>query len=129
MTRWAFWLGCGLLLAAAAAPAAAVDMVEVPCAEHERITGQEICDMVPVVKWEREKWEGRLRALEHQTCRDAVLSKYAQYGIRRADSGAWIQDPRPEHIDPQNWVLCTSPALWNEEPHTCYVELQDCDKR
>ena len=55
-------LVCVVVLAAAVVASAGDHKVKVPCQEYERVTGQKICDMNPVITMDRSYWEGKKRA-------------------------------------------------------------------
>ena len=106
------------------------EMVEVPCSEYKLLTGQDLCDVRPTLKWEKSAYEAAKRQLALGQCRDEVINKYAAYGIKRTPEGGWYQDPKPEHIEEKVWISCGPVRLTSgDESHACFKELMACDKR
>ena len=123
-----------LLMSAVALPAFSAEpqeMVEVPCAEYKRLTGQDLCDVHPTLKWEKSSYEAAKRRLAFGQCRDEVLNKYAAYGVKRTDKGGWRQDPKPDNVAEKDWTYCGPfRRIWNgDESHACWEELVACEKR
>ena len=122
-----------LLMSAVALPAFSAEpqeMVEVPCAEYKRLTGQDLCDVHPTLKWEKFSYEAAKRRLAFGQCRDEVLNKYAAYGVKRTDKGGWRQDPKPADVPEKDWVSCGPVRLTSgDESHACWEELGVCNER
>ena len=115
-------------------PVFGADKVEVPCEDHELLTGQTICDSFTTITWDKARWEAekaKVSAIRaRQDCEDAVWGKYAAlgaYGIRRTTGSHWAQDPKPDDVADQRWISCSAPRLWNgKESFSCYEELEAC---
>ena len=88
MKRCAVWLLSVVLVVVVALPVSGEEMIEVPCAEHARMTGQNLCDAFPVVKWKRSDWE-------------AALRRQQQEG-KMIDVWGSGDEPKPESASPQD---------------------------
>ena len=130
--NWTLLLGAVVL--AVVSSSFADERIDVPCEEHKRVTGQDVCRSLTTVKWDRDEWEALKAATEawiaERTCKEAVWRKYAaygKYGIERFDD-YWDQDMKPRDVAEKDWVSCHAPQIWSgTESFACYEELQACE--
>ena len=120
------------LVCAVVSPTSGADRIEVPCEQHKQLTGQDLCHVLPTIKWKRTEWEAMQASRTRSACRDAVWRKYAErgrYGIRH-DSAGWHQDRKPKDVAEKDWISCSPPKLWSgEESFECYEELALCEPK
>ena len=111
-------------------PLFATELVEVPCAEYKLLTGRDFCDVQPVLKWERSKYEWAKRNRVIGECMEAVFSKYTGYGVKRTSKGGWYPDPKPDRVAVKDCVSC-GPVRRTicHESQGCGDELEACVER
>ena len=87
------------LLCAIVMPALAEDRIAVPCEEHKRVTGEDLCHVHPTLSWTRAHWEAAKDAPE----------KYHNYITREGR----VPVPCEEHQRLTGQDLCHSlPTLY-----------------